>query len=353
MSLPRSPAQPADGATAGDPTGPAGADGAWPPGCFRRYRRPAVRDLAWLVFDGALQLPQESGALASAALDPAERSELLALLQRWDEDEDDAWLGPVDPNLRLGLYAERLLGAWLGHARRIRLLAQNWPLRVGGITLGEADLLVERAGGSLELWELACKFYLGVPGKGWIGPGLNDSLAAKVARMRSHQLPLIERPGFLAAWAGEWSAKAWLTGWLLAPAQSPAPAPSRSARIPAVWAEQGAASLALAQASADSLGVRQWWLLPKRRWLRPVFGDEPVAQVFGDLAEAAAFLAGPGAPKQRATDHPRPMMLAGVGNANACAAEALRLMLVPRGWSQRAAALQPPAQQAPDATLRS
>ncbi len=321
-------------------------------GFFRRYRRPVVRDLAWLVLDGALELPAGSGALTTVILDGEERAEFLDLLRQWDDDEEDRWLGPVDPNLRLGLYTERLVGAWLGHSCRIRLLAQNWPLRSSRVTLGEADFLVERRGrrlpvangrgqGALELWELACKFYLGVPGRGWIGPGLNDSLATKLARMRDHQLRLIHQPGFRAAWHGDWSARAWLAGWLLSPARVHDPPPGHeppAGRIPAIWAEAGHATLAGAGRSAESLQVEQWWLLPKRRWLRPVHGDEPVAQIFDGLGAAAAFVASGAAPRQRGTCHARPLMLAGVRRTHdAKTEEALRLMLVPPGWTQRAA----------------
>ena len=199
-------------------------------------------------------------------------------------------------NLRLGLYTERLIGAWLRHSRRIRLLAQNWPLRASRITLGEADFLVERREaarsarqrrGALELWELACKFYLGVPGRGWIGPGLNDSLAAKLARMRGHQLQLIHQPGFRAAWDGDWSARAWLAGWLLSPAQVPEPAARpmdrQSGAFPRSGRKRATRRSPAHGKSAESLGVEQWWLLPKRRWLRPVHGDEPVAQIFDGL----------------------------------------------------------------------
>lgn len=319
------------------------------PGAFLRYRRPAVRDLAWLVLDGALRLPPESGLLPSVDLDESERAEFMELLQVWDTDPHDRWLGAVDPNLRLGLYTERLIGAWLGHSRQIRLLAQNWPLRASRITLGEADFLVQRKGREgLQLWELACKFYLGVPEHGWIGPGLNDSLAAKLARMRTHQLQLIHQPGFRAAWAGDWSARAWLAGWLLAPVASSSGTSSEpvasAARIAGLWTEAVDPSLLQAQALADDLGVSQWWLLPKRRWLRPVFGDDPVLQCFNDLAEAAAFLSSPAAPRQRGTQHARPLMLAGVrwlqqpGRA-AVAAESMRLMLVPSGWLGQAVAM--------------
>ncbi len=307
------------------------------------YRRPAVRDLAWLVFHGALQLPPGSGTIACVALGAEERAELLALLAQWDEDEQEEWLGPVDPGLRLGLYTERLIGAWLGHSRQIRLLARNWPLRSSRITLGEADLLVQRRSGQggLQLWELACKFYLGLGDGRWVGPGLNDTLATKLDRMRSHQLQLIHQPGFLAAWPGSWSARAWLTGWLLQPAGA---AEIPAGRIAAVWAEAGDASLAKATAGAAALGVEQWWLLPKRRWLRPAHGDPPPAQRFPSLQAAEDFIGSPAAPTQRASARARPLMLAGMRGiqAGAAAEEMLRLMLVPHGWSQLAAAMRPP-----------
>jgi hypothetical protein len=364
-----------------------------------RYRRAAVRDLAWLVLDGALVLPAATQPLAVVALTAAERAEFLDLLQQWDAAADDAWLGAVDPRLRLGLYSERLVGAWLSHCRQIRLLAMNWPLRTNRITLGEADFLVERRIDGVDqrqLWETACKFYLGVPDRGWLGPGLNDSLAAKLSRVRGHQLRLIHQAGFEAAWGNGWSARAWMTGWLLSPAGLPddaAPDPplrlSSRSRVPAVWAEAGSASLAAATRHARELGVMQWWLLPKRRWLRPVYDDEPVPTIFAELADAAAFLdrtaqaeegrgssrgSSRGSPRQPAHDDgPRPLMLAGIrwlhspdpvadadrevkapGRAGDDAttdtthcrtrqvvAEVMRLMLVPEGWSRRALATAP------------
>jgi hypothetical protein len=95
---------------------------------------------------------------------------------------------------------------------------------------------------------------------------------------------------------------------------------------------------------ARRLGVAQWWLLPKRRWLRPAFADEPVAHCFIGLDEAAAFLAAQQGPCEPGSGQPRPLMLAGVrwlrGHSSwMVAAEAMRLMLVPPGWSRRAAEL--------------
>jgi len=310
-------------------------------------------------------LPTEAGTVASVRLDSAEEEEFVGLLHQWDQDPEDAWLGTIDPALRLGLYTEQLIGAWLRQSRLIRLLAMNWPLRVNRITLGEADFLVRREGdrtSPLQLWEIACKFYLHVPGRGWLGPGLNDSLASKLQRVRGHQLRLIHEQAFQAAWQGDWSARAWMAGWLLESAELLVPgaaigtsaesadarwdgaAPRHADRIPSCWAEAGTPSAARAGVHAGSLGVTQWWLLPKRRWLRPAFADEPVAQRFEDLDEAMSFVESSSAPRERGSDRPRPLMLAGIRwlrgfGQEPVAAEAMRLMLVPRGWSERAAAV--------------
>ncbi len=314
-----------------------------------QYRRPLVRDLAWLVLDGALPLPPASGDLQSVRLSTAERHELLELLAAWDNRAQDDWLGPIDPRLRLGIYTERLIGAWLRHSRLIRLVAMNWPLRDGRTTIGEADFLVERLslpGDRLQLWELACKFYLGVAEVGWIGPGLLDSLDAKLSRIRSHQLPLIHRPGFREAWGSAWTAHAWVAGWLLEPAPT---LPNRSpqanagagsgARIAGVWAECGTDSVSIVEQQASALGVTEWWGLPKRRWLRPVFADDPVPQRWRRLDMASAALSPAG---MREAD---PRMLAGI-RWQSCAdgvvaREALRVMLVPAGWARRARSVRP------------
>ncbi len=309
-----------------------------------QYRRPVVRDLAWLVLDGALPLPPVSGDLQSVHLSQAEREELLDLLAAWDTRAQDDWLGPIEPRLRLGIYTERLIGAWLRHSRLIRLVAMNWPLRDGRTTVGEADFLVERLSlprDRLQLWELACKFYLGVADVGWLGPGLLDSLDAKLSRIRSHQLPLIHRPGFRDAWGSAWTAHAWIAGWLLEPAptllkRSPQanPGAGLGTRIAGVWAESGTDSVAIVERQASALGVSEWWVLPKRRWLRPVFADDPVPQRLSRLDDGSAALPPAGTGE---ADH---RMLAGI-RWQSCAdglvaSEALRVMLVPAGWARRA-----------------
>ena len=116
----------------------------------------------------------------------------------------------------------------------------------------------------------------------------------------------------------------------------------------AVWAEAGDASLEIARAQASRVGVSEWWLLPKRRWLRPVLADVPVAQRFADLEAAVSFLEAPLAPRERGSGRPRPLMLAGVqwhhaSGSPAVAAESMRLMIVPGGWARRAEAIAPAA----------
>ncbi|MCO1335447.1 DUF1853 family protein [Microbulbifer sp. OS29] len=100
------------------------------------------------------------------------------------------------PTNRLGIYFERLwLFAFLHHPD-YELLHHNLPLRQNGRTLGELDFVVRHLPSHCcEHWEMAVKFYLQLPDKIWIGPGLKDRLDIKLARMSSHQLPLIKQPG--------------------------------------------------------------------------------------------------------------------------------------------------------------
>jgi hypothetical protein len=132
-----------------------------------------------------------------------------------------------------------------------------------------------------------------------------------------------------------------VTGWLLAPVQDLRSEPCGSAgktrpaaRIPAVWAEAGAPGAGMAEHHAHALGVDEWWVLPRHRWLRPVFADEPGAQRFDSLPDTLA------AATRDSSGEPPPLMLAGIrwmsGDPAPVAVEAMRLMLVPGGWARRA-----------------
>ncbi len=105
---------------------------------------------------------------------------------------------------RLGQHFENLVAALIQHSERYRLVARNLPLRVAGKTLGELDMLVEdRDTGKLMHWELALKFYLGLPGepeeRAWPGPNNpNDQLTRKIDHLYHQQIPRSADPAVAA-----------------------------------------------------------------------------------------------------------------------------------------------------------
>lgn len=131
---------------------------------------------------------------------PAERREQLSAFfsQKEIRDKLQSELEALVANSsagRLGAYFEDLWSFAFTHHPHYELRHRNLPLRDGGHTLGELDFVVRhRPTDSTEHWELAVKFYLQVDREHWIGPGLRDRLDIKLARMRDHQLPVIERP---------------------------------------------------------------------------------------------------------------------------------------------------------------
>ena len=119
--------------------------------------------------------------------------------------ELSAWLESADltpqhhaPS-RLGRRFESHWAWALGGLPGWQLLAHEQQLRHGGRTLGAPDLLA-RHGEAIWHIELAVKFYLcqrGASGESlsdWVGPAGVDRLDRKLDRMRTHQLPLLERP---------------------------------------------------------------------------------------------------------------------------------------------------------------
>ena len=105
---------------------------------------------------------------------------------------------------RLGQHFENLVAAVIQHSQRYRLIARNVPLRLNGNTLGELDMLVEdRHTGERMHWELALKFYLGLPGepeaRAWPGPNNpKDQLTRKIDHLYHQQLPRSTEPAVAA-----------------------------------------------------------------------------------------------------------------------------------------------------------
>ena len=98
---------------------------------------------------------------------------------------------------KLGLRFEAIVAHWIDLEPSLNLLAKNLVVHDGKRTIGEFDLIVDN-NGTVEHWELALKFYLGIGDVSnqvnWHGPDPSDTLARKINRMASHQLRLSQHP---------------------------------------------------------------------------------------------------------------------------------------------------------------
>lgn len=218
-----------------------GGDGLGKPGYqeafharWARLRDPHVRALAWLLEAPdlmAIDAPCWHGRIAT--LGPVSAA-VAAWLNRL---QDDAALNRTlhahmahQPSARLGRYAEKLLAFYL--RQQDQLVAANLQVRNGDgarETVGEFDFLVRRpdvnAGGILEHWEFATKFYLlekmaadgdaGLTADAFVGPNLADSLGRKMRKIMDRQLVLSRHPAAAAVLPQPvGSAQALVKGWL-------------------------------------------------------------------------------------------------------------------------------------------
>lgn len=196
-----------------------------------QLRHPEVRDLAWVILAPPMLThtpwPQRHPLAGSDWVQAPEQ------LEHWLRELDRNcqpllhWL-ELATTRRLGRYYERLWQFAVQHAPGVELIAANLPIRLGGHTLGELDLVLRDRDGVHHL-ELAIKLYLGPQdGDGadptqWLGPGSNDRLDRKLKHFCQHQLPMSSRPESREVLAGldvqAFSAHLWLGGYLLYPCQ--------------------------------------------------------------------------------------------------------------------------------------
>ena len=166
---------------------------------------PMVRQLAWACF--APPLIADFSNLADKVTAPAfelhedRYQRLLALDAR--PAPLHAYMAEHCKSQRLGLVFESLWHFFLAHDPEVELITHNLPVREGGRTLGEVDILYfcKQRKRAIHL-ELAVKYFLAtaepqVAGDGfshWLGPNSLDRLDIKWQRMLSHQLALLSTP---------------------------------------------------------------------------------------------------------------------------------------------------------------
>ena len=242
---------------------------------LQHLRQPQVRDLAWVLLappllrDGHLPLRHP----LAASVWRAEPQRLVDWLLHQEAEPTALLAHLAGGSSRLGRYYERLWQFALSAVPDVELLAANLPVRQGGHTLGELDLLL-RDGEGVRHLELAIKLYLGpehAAGEdagNWLGPASEDRLGLKLEHLRRHQLPLASSPAGRQALATLTEeaprSAAWLAGYLFYPWTQACAAPVGSAQghLRGRWLHRRDWPHA---AEAD----RHWQMLPRLRWLAP------------------------------------------------------------------------------------
>ncbi len=105
----------------------------------------------------------------------------------------------IPDNLRLGKRVERFVSHDLKQHKTIDILIENIQIQNEKITAGELDCILKLDKKPIHL-EIVYKFYLFDKQVGineldhWIGPNRNDSLVAKLTKLKEKQLPLLYNP---------------------------------------------------------------------------------------------------------------------------------------------------------------
>lgn len=163
---------------------------------LKQFQSPHVRDLVWAILSPSLMKTTDHSQHFAEPFYQQAFADILPHLTQLDKHPE-----PLRHHLehttnhRLGPYFERLWLYWLRHNPRYQCLAHNVQIQEEGKTLGEFDMIVlDQSSGEIEHWELAIKFYLGIPPLNnethWFGPHQKDRLDLKFHHLVEKQLKL-------------------------------------------------------------------------------------------------------------------------------------------------------------------
>ncbi len=235
------------------------------PAPWNQLKSPAVRQLAWCI--GASPIVEAGGGLEWVAAAECrgwlERfwGELLAL--EADPRPVERVLGAAGP--LLGKRFEALMGYYFAASADWDVRVANGVVSAGGRTVGEVDFIAEAASGEVVHFEVACKFYMGVPGSrgawgDWRGVRVEDTLERKGAKFAA-QLALDR-----ADWPRVDRRVALMKGWLFYPFREvvrPRPPRGAAAGAPSGWWMS-------AEEVAAWEGREELWAVPRLDWLSQV-----------------------------------------------------------------------------------
>lgn len=270
------------------------------------------RDMLWSLFGPSL-------------LNSSVTPELTAILPELEENAlRQATLSPDFSSARLGFRFEQLWQTALDisgvrYKANLQISESEQP---SARTLGELDLLIPRACGSLHI-ELALKFYLGVDDD-WIGPNRRDLLSRKISHTFNHQLPLAatsEATSVIARTTGlPVTSYAIMRGCLFRPAHGLPTAP-----LPTEINDQHWSGFWCPAELSELLPDGEWYVLSKQDWLSPVRSDFaiPVRELRAYLDTTYQYLK-------------TPLAVACMQRFGHVWGETERWMIVPPGWHQGA-----------------
>ncbi len=163
---------------------------------LKQFHTPQVRDLVWAILSPSLMKTTDHSQHLATQFYQQAFDDILPHLTALDK-RPQPLLDHLahTTNHRLGPYFERLWLYWFRHNALYRCLAHNIQIQEDGKTLGEFDMIVQnQQTGVIEHWELAIKFYLGIPPLNnethWFGPHQKDRLDLKHHHLVERQLKL-------------------------------------------------------------------------------------------------------------------------------------------------------------------